>query len=355
MTSQYLGRKQINETVRLRGYRYERQWTSGAHQPVHWTWDAGPSGGWAEGHPGAHDLAFAQDRMTLLRVLADTLGQAPGEELWGVIGVHPVPATTENPVIANGRSVFLGEFVEIEPGVYQTTPDSGWGMTEGAAVSQHPVTVTPQPLRLAPLPLRPWVPARAVPGRKEPGRFVEQDWRGYRLADPPASGGTVTTEYTAQGRRAVSAPPPLRTPPPKGTRERKLRVTNPTFARFLRGVWAYTETVDVIEAVHGALPRGYRRHSDPLGMLQDIFSGIQKMDPGKLAENLITNEIEDRVIGRLSGGAGRALRGNPWGPDIGGALPRLEDASSLLPMEMPQGKSGAAVARGYDAYDGVTF
>lgn len=236
--------------------------------------------------------------------------------------------------------------------------EAGFALSTAIPDTTRTLLVTPAiPLRpVAPQP-RPRYPFRPAPGRTEPGPFLYQDWRGHHAPHVPPSGDGTAYEFTERGRRKLSKAqtPTKQGPPPKGTRERKLRVSNPALGRMLRFVWAYTETQDVIEAIHGALPRGYQRHSDPLGMLQDIFSGIHRMDPVRLGENLLSNEILDQVAGRLSGGAGRAFRGNPWGPDIGGALPRLPEVDDVGGYEAPGGRSGRARAPGTDVFDGITF
>lgn len=93
-----------------------------------------------------------------------------------------------------------------------------------------------------------------------------------------------------------------------------------------------TETVDAIDAVYDALPEGLRkrvwrnngRHNPGLKKkLKTLYQYYWAVDIKQAVDNIIYNQIEDAVLGRLSGAATKGLakitnNGNLPGSKLGG-------------------------------------
>lgn len=119
-------------------------------------------------------------------------------------------------------------------------------------------------------------------------------------------------------------PPTHRPAPPSGrTKERKFIANLPpgTFARIINNI---TETVDVIDAIHDALPEDCQKGDTPQAKLQDLYNCYHRLDVGQAMINLRNEAAEDKIFGRIGSGAGKgseALFGNrPVGPGTGPAL-----------------------------------
>lgn len=111
-------------------------------------------------------------------------------------------------------------------------------------------------------------------------------------------------------------------PPPPGTKERKFILALDNGSMLGIVVNAVGETNDVLEALHDALPKGCQTGTTPQAMAADILGCYQQMDLGKALYNLLANQLEDNVygrLGRLAAAANRA-RGAPAGIQFGPAL-----------------------------------
>lgn len=124
--------------------------------------------------------------------------------------------------------------------------------------------------------------------------------------------------------------PHIRTKPPAGTRERKSIVQLPSVVA--RAFNAVTETGDAVESFYDALPdriknreRARRHGKDPklVDQMSLVYRYWYEVDLQQAVINLITNQIEDYVIGKLSKRANRINRrmgGRPVGVTFGPAL-----------------------------------
>lgn len=91
---------------------------------------------------------------------------------------------------------------------------------------------------------------------------------------------------------------------PAGGRQKKLRVM-PGVAAYKVLAGAFTETNDFIEAIWSTLPRSRRRagltktgNRRTDSMLRDIYRGWEHIDWSRALGNVLSNELEDRMIGR---------------------------------------------------------
>lgn len=83
----------------------------------------------------------------------------------------------------------------------------------------------------------------------------------------------------------------------------------------------FTETADVVEAIWKALPPDSRRNCGKRMdcMLNDLYVNFDQIDVQKAAVNVISNQIEDMVIGKTAGTAGSGI-GKTLGTPIGGGF-----------------------------------
>lgn len=192
------------------------------------------------------------------------------------------------------------------------------------------------------------IPYRAIPHRQPSGFPQAPSW-GYddpsapEESSNPGAGPTVTVE---PGKVTHSAPRHRYKRPNKREKEVKL---NATIKGVLGGgveqiISALTESNDAINAIYDALPDKYkvqmwvvnrapydkyyfRNYSDgvyrgrekygtanryhrevrnlvkPQDKLRQIYKHLDKIDFQKAIQNLVMNEVEDRIIGKLSQGA----------------------------------------------------
>lgn len=71
-----------------------------------------------------------------------------------------------------------------------------------------------------------------------------------------------------------------------------------------------TEFNDFVDCVHSALPDELQAEwgSTPQAKLEAIWKGRESLDYAQVIKNLIINEIEDRIVGKLNGLAGEGLK-----------------------------------------------
>jgi hypothetical protein len=91
-----------------------------------------------------------------------------------------------------------------------------------------------------------------------------------------------------------------------------------------RGVNPFTEALDVVDALHDALPRQLQsRSGGASGRIRALWEHWREVDVGEAIENLIWNQVEDYVFGKLAGKPAQhaAVRGTlPVGYGAGPAL-----------------------------------
>jgi len=113
-------------------------------------------------------------------------------------------------------------------------------------------------------------------------------------------------------RTANATSPVGRVPPGRGEREKKVRFAPPWLAIPLRAALFATEAIDFIEAIWKAIPKHLRmgRKTTPQDMLSDIYNHWHHIQWTDALLNLVYNELEDRVIGKVAGTASKAR--SPW-------------------------------------------
>lgn len=128
-------------------------------------------------------------------------------------------------------------------------------------------------------------PVRVIPGTMPLGRIdllPEQNIQVYpRQAPVGASGGHKFTK------------------PPKGVKERKFKLNMPAGISF--AVNLVTESLDVLDALYYAIPKKFRRgETTPQAKARAVYKNFLKLDAEKALENLLVNELGDRLYGGVS-------------------------------------------------------
>lgn len=171
--------------------------------------------------------------------------------------------------------------------------------------------IIPQPLPMA----VPTVPPELVPPRMPRPNRTRRDPFGVPLRGPrgtsrgrgqPGQGATFVVDPVS-GVSTVSEPSGPRQEPPSGTRERKSQA-HQNAVQVLGWALAVTEGVDLIEAVHQALPDHLQYSDDPIGMLEDIYQSFNQLDIEQAIYNIVYNQLEDAIIGFIGAGASNSLR-----------------------------------------------
>lgn len=147
----------------------------------------------------------------------------------------------------------------------------------------------------------------------------------------PVAGSLVNTDLPGRdaGNEVPAVPgavpahvPGSRTPPPKGTKEKKVKSPRAitAAARVMHGV---TEGLDVLEVFHKALPKEHRAKAtkkdgrwwnpSPQDKAATIWRNADELDWSAVVEGLIRNEIEDRILGRANAKVDQVLKDAPGG------------------------------------------
>lgn len=140
--------------------------------------------------------------------------------------------------------------------------------------------------------------------------------------------GNSTRDSSSPGTRfqKETAFDPFPRRPRKGEKERKIRGTNMVQA-LGRGLSAYSEVGDFIDSLWDALPAYYRtsrygefryrgKRAIPVGVkAMDLYENIEHIDITQALKNLVLNEIEDQIVGRLIGRTTKV-----FGKNLGNAL-----------------------------------
>lgn len=104
----------------------------------------------------------------------------------------------------------------------------------------------------------------------------------------------------ASGDTGPNEPGPhIRKPPEKGTKERKKALDAAGFAASLYG--SLTEVGDWVDAINKALPVHLRSHGGLTDKIENLYENFEAIDLETAIKELILNEIQDRVVGKIGG------------------------------------------------------
>ena len=180
--------------------------------------------------------------------------------------------------------------------------------------------------------LRPVSPPRALPlwpaGGRPPAPRPRPD--RPRTARSPVRRPVLGRGVAVGLRPYIEVSPELvpAEPPPQGDREVKF-LGSRLLMLTLRAYEGLTEMDDFLDAIWESIPKKLRAKN--AGMYQkliDIRDNYESISITEAVRNLMVNAVEDAVVGRLQGAAGRALRGMQ-------VAPRSQSASDV--MLMPRG------------------
>ena len=168
------------------------------------------------------------------------------------------------------------------------------------------------------------IPRRLIPGRR-PNPFRapgEQPQRGPASVPHPARGLAVEVGKDSRPQPIIRP----RARPKPHTKERKFMLAlNPRSGLGLL-YNAASEGKDFVECFYEALPKELQKlrgwdHTIP-NMLRVVWDNFDKIDWEAAFQNLVENEIEDRLFGMLGKAVGKAnrARGAPAGISFGPAL-----------------------------------
>jgi len=143
----------------------------------------------------------------------------------------------------------------------------------------------------------------------------------YYPSQVPNEWSTSVT-FSPQGRGAQSAPKthnlrPPNSKPPKNEKEAKHKL--PTAAiGILKAVNALTEGIDFVDALYKALPSEYRpryrntkhemKSTNPLQRMEAVIKHGDKIDISDAINNLVENQIEDYVFGKIGKATGQVSK-----------------------------------------------
>lgn len=155
----------------------------------------------------------------------------------------------------------------------------------------------PQPVPFAP-PM-PAIPARPVEPIEDPAKNPEAPQRGPSPR-PRTRGRRHPGEATeAWPRRGARRSPRPRTPPPGGTKEKKLIGQLPPgfLKRFLSSA---TEVADFIDCIYKALPKNKQSPRDlPQDKLNKLYQYWEDVNVQQALLNCLQEQVEDYIFGRL--------------------------------------------------------
>lgn len=197
-------------------------------------------------------------------------------------------------------------------------PDEWWNPQPVQDIAPQ---VTPEP-RTAPKPNRARRTSKKPDKRYSPS---EQTQRGPIPVRPPGLGIAPQIAISPEPQPVRWEPNTHRNrPPSRQDKERKVRVDSRGVGIIWRSLGELTELFDYLDAFHDALP-WYRQCGGCTVQrrLEIVYEHFDEIDLQLLFENLIINEIEDRVIGGLNRGVGRRfgdLTGRPVSPSAGPLL-----------------------------------
>jgi hypothetical protein len=199
-----------------------------------------------------------------------------------------------------------------DPTVKAATPVKN---LDGSGLADLPALGAPQMLDPnSTLPLDPGVQPKPMPYALIP------EWQSNPFRSP--------SEQTQKGPKTQTRPrkePPKRPkwpgPPRKGEKERKVSATQRQIIRFAMAV---TEANDFVDNLYDALPKSEQICHGKGALVckyQQVAKNFKDIDIEKAIENVIINEISDRIIGKIEAQIQRAKiarmagykRGTPFG------------------------------------------
>lgn len=270
---------------------------------------------------------------------------------------QPVPYTTPSTLLLESHRYFVSPLTGYRHMMVRSWVRPYVDRMKPAVVNAQAGRVTVQPLpgpsaetlrdgglRLSPAPhpapwsAEPWVHVRPGPGRRtiRLPRSIEVEMPLPRPVPRPGVEPVPVVGPTPVGELVIEPgkPPVVRpglardVPPPRGVRERKAGLTH-RGVRILvdlvrRGVNPFTEALDVVDALHDALPRQLQsRSGGASGRIRALWEHWREVDVGEAIEGLVWNQVEDYVFGKLAGKPSQhaAVRGKiPVGYGAGPAL-----------------------------------
>lgn len=167
----------------------------------------------------------------------------------------------------------------------------------------------------------PVVAPKPQPGRQEPNPEldpVEQPHKGPRPAARPGRLIQFSNRAMPGARKATNPNRGFPKPPGRLTKETKM-TGNLKWGRLVFQIFnQVTEVGDVVESFYDALPKPWKikRGTSPfegkLGATKrkawQVWKHFDQMDVTEAFKNLVINEIEDQIIGRMIGKNRRAMR-----------------------------------------------
>jgi hypothetical protein len=139
--------------------------------------------------------------------------------------------------------------------------------------------------------------------------------RPYRWQDPTVPSERFTVDPGGDPRRppdTVTGPYTPK-PPPPGTKERKFIATAHKASWIGWALNGVTEGLDIINALHRALPKQYRtKGADQTQRMRDLYEHFNEIEVSKAIEEIVKNEIEDRIFGGIGRLGAKAVRANPY-------------------------------------------
>lgn len=185
--------------------------------------------------------------------------------------------------------------------------DGTWSETAGAALNQPIAAYIPSVNPMAtpikqPAPNPEAVPYREIPGRVPNPELVNQYETGPRPVTPPFYAPPPALAFSP-GAVPGAVPPAGRRPPRRGEKEKKLRFGHTAVWRiFSFAMNLFTESQDFIRAIWKALPDEYRAAGryDTVTQLEQIFEHFDQIVWTEAVWNVIANQIEDWIIGKMN-------------------------------------------------------
>lgn len=177
--------------------------------------------------------------------------------------------------------------------------EPGFGPHPGDVPSDYPSHIPPPRWLLPHLPINTWPQWRE--GGNAPPRVDPRPSPAPRVEFV----GAVNVDGSTAPAPSPSSPGRTKPPNPRA-KERKLNAQGAVATAFARGLSAYTETSDVIDAIYKALPKKLRNRlrkegkaKNPYLRAKAIYDHIDEIDWQQAAFNVITNEHQDRTYGRV--------------------------------------------------------
>lgn len=245
-----------------------------------------------------------------------------------------------SPVQAGHRALVVYSQTQITPARGTVVTVYGRSGTEATYPPRYRPTIQPDPYPVGdpealpikrpvetprPMPIWPGIRPPAPRDRPEPP---------LAMARSPVRNGSPAMGVRQGRRPAVGVSTGTAPREPSGPRERERKfLASPLLMAVLRAYEGLTELDDFVDAIWESLPKKLRTKGQRVGMAQkllDIYNNADSISITDAVANLMANAIEDAIVGRLQGAAGKALRDMQLSP-------RSQSASDV--MLMPRGRN----------------